>query len=394
MPIDVERISTILDDYDNETAMSGREKHFAKMHTDKSRRLKLQYPLENPHESHARIVFKVIPTDPTSVTTQVGDLAKAAGVTGSKAYKFLTETENTEGQSIDQGPPSTRGVPTGGGFIGSRQAGRKIFKTAKDWIAQQKAFYGQVKPISAFDDTKLKTADSVSLYLPRAIAIQDGVEYDTGFQLGMIGGVAEQALTNNSNVLGAVTGAAVGSALAEIDAFRSGTALSSGVADILAQKRIAKMGATGEAIAGGMQAASKVTTNPNTRAMFKDVRLRNFSFAFSLIPTSQKEAEEIENIVKLFRTELYPTTLAAGQIRVGYKFPNRFKIEITNKGTDFGDGKVKLKFLPVYMTAFNATYNSNSPMLLPMSKFNQTDITMSFTETRALTKSDIRDGGY
>ena len=27
--------------------------------------------------------------------------------------------------------------------------------------------------------------------------------------------------------------------------------------------------------------------------MFKDVRLRNFSFAFSLIPTSQDEAEEI-----------------------------------------------------------------------------------------------------
>jgi hypothetical protein len=46
------------------------------------------------------------------------------------------------------------------------------------------------------------------------------------------------------------------------------------------------------------------------------------------------------------------------------------------------------------MTAFNATYNANSPLMMPGVKFNQADITMSFTETRALTKSDVRDGGY
>jgi len=356
---------------------------------------RLQYPLENPNEYGARIRFSVIPNESVSITSKTVEGLKSVVGAGESARKYLTETsttEETEGRG-DFREPST-GNRT---YLGSRSVSRQLFTSAKEWIAQQKAFYGSVGEIPAFDDTNLKTTDRVSLYLPRAIAIQDGVEYDTGFQLGTIGGVAEQALSSGASVMGAITGSAVGSALAEIDAFRSGSNMSSGVADILAQKRIAKMGATGEAVAGGMQAASKVTTNPNTRAMFKDVRLRNFSFAFSLIPTSFKEAEEIENIIKLFRTELYPTTLAAGQIRVGYKFPNRFKIDIVS--TDPGDMNdsqkpVKLKFLPVYMTAFNATYNANSPLMMPGVKFNQADITMSFTETRALTKSDIRDGGY
>ncbi len=359
---------------------------------------KLQYPLENPNEYGARIRFSVIPNESVSITSKTVEGLKSVVGAGESARKYLTETSTTE--EVNQSGIGGVGVGEAGRgdtYLSGRHVGRKMFASAKEWIAQQKAFYGSVGEIPAFDDTNLKTTDRVSLYLPRAIAIQDGVEYDTGFQLGTIGGVAEQALTSGASVMGAITGSAVGSALAEIDAFRSGSNMSSGVADILAQKRISKMGATGEAVAGGMQAASKVTTNPNTRAMFKDVRLRNFSFAFSLIPTSFKEAEEIENIIKLFRTELYPTTLAAGQIRVGYKFPNRFKIDIVS--TDPGDTNssqkpVKLKFLPVYMTAFNATYNANSPLMMPGVKFNQADITMSFTETRALTKSDIRDGGY
>ena len=123
------------------------------------------------------------------------------------------------------------------------------------------------------------------------------------------------ALTDGNNVLGAVTGSVIGTALAEGKAFMGGSGMAPGMADILAQKRIAKMGASGAAIAGGMTAASKITTNPNTKAMFTDVPLRSFSFSFTLIPTTARESSEIENIVKTFRMELYPTTLSAGKVR-------------------------------------------------------------------------------
>jgi hypothetical protein len=138
-----------------------------------------------------------------------------------------------------------------------------------------------------------------------------------------------------------------------------------------------------------MQAATKVTTNKNARTFFQDVPMRSFGFSFSLIPTSQTEAQEIEKIVKLFREELYPEVIALDGIRVGYKFPNRFKIRLKN-----GKDKIGLKFLPVYMTNFTAVYNSNSPMMHVDSKFNQVDISMNFTEDRPMTKADVRDGGY
>ena len=68
--------------------------------------------------------------------------------------------------------------------------------------------------------------------------------------------------------------------------------------------RLAKsvpVGGTG--IAGAIESTSKITTNPNVRALFKNVPLRNFSFTFQLVPTSQQEARMVEDIIKIFREE-------------------------------------------------------------------------------------------
>jgi hypothetical protein len=258
-------------------------------------------------------------------------------------------------------------------------------------IAEKIALFGTAIEHPAYDDSIDKTSHKVSLYLPRGISVSDGVTYNSSMQLGFIGGLAEKAMNNGANVLGSTVAGAAGMAIAEINAFRSGNKMSPGMAEILAQRRLAKMSIspTAQAAGAGMQAATKVTTNKNTRTFFQDVPMRSFGFSFSLIPTSQTEAQEIEKIVKLFRTELYPEVIALDGIRVGYKFPNRFKIRLKN-----GKDKIGLKFLPVYMTNFTAVYNSNSPMMHVDSKFNQVDISMNFTEDRPMTKADVRDGGY
>jgi hypothetical protein len=265
---------------------------------------------------------------------------------------------------------------------------KKLEEKRKD-IKKLTSLYGKIEPAKAFDESALKTLAQVSLYLPKAIQINDGVEYDTGFQLGMIGGVAEQAMNDGGTVLGSLAGAFLDTGINTAKAVMGGSGMAPGSADILAQKVAGQFGGIGTAVAGGMRAASGITTNPNTRAMFKDVPLRNFSFGFSMIPTSQSEARVIENIVKLFRTELYPTTLTAGGIRIGYEFPNQFLIKVKHRGND-----VNLKFLPVYLQSFNATYNANSPLMHADGKFNSVDIAMTFTETRALTKADVARGGY
>ena len=42
----------------------------------------------------------------------------------------------------------------------------------------------------------------------------------------------------------------------------------------------------------------------------------------------------IEEIIKTFRTELYPEALTAGGVNVGYRFPNRFLIKVKYNNTN------------------------------------------------------------
>ena len=47
--------------------------------------------------------------------------------------------------------------------------------------------------------------------------------------------------------------------------------------------------------------------------------------------------EEVKQIIKFFRTELYPENIkldvsAGNKISIGYRFPNKFKIEVLYKG--------------------------------------------------------------
>ena len=366
----------------DEFAMGAREKYLGSTHSDK---VNLEYPVHNKEEYPARIIFSVIPNVTPSVAGVATDLVTGS-VTAAKSVNAAILKETLELRQRQDNQDENSDVVAGPfGYLKEKAEG------AVATLAEKISLFGNATELPAYDDREDKTSHKISLYLPRGISVSDGVTYNSAMQLGFIGGLAENAMNNGANVLGSTVAGAAGMAIAEINAFRSGNKMSPGMAEILAQRRLAKMSIspTAQAAGAGMQAATKVTTNKNARTFFQDVPMRSFGFSFSLIPTSQTEAQEIEKIVKLFRTELYPEVIALDGIRVGYKFPNRFKIRLKN-----GKDKIGLKFLPVYMTNFTAVYNSNSPMMHVDSKFNQVDISMNFTEDRPMTKADVRDGGY
>ena len=257
----------------------------------------------------------------------------------------------------------------------------------------ESSFYGEMTAAPAFDEgsLSLNTDRRISLYLPKAIQIQDTVTYDNAFQLGLIGGAVEAGLASGS--AGGIMGSAIGAVAAEAAGLfntvlgRTG-GMSQEAAGILSSKIAAKL-PFGEGAAGAIRSQSGVTTNPNTRAIFKDVPIRNFSFAFQLIPTSQNEAIAIEKIIKTFRTELYPVALQRSKVNVGYRFPNRFLIKVK-----YNNREIKgIRFLPVYMQSFNATYNAATGGMHSDGRFSAVDISMTFTETRAISQKDI-EGGY
>lgn len=225
----------------------------------------------------------------------------------------------------------------------------------------------------------------IQLHLPQALRVDDAASYDNNMALGTIGGAVEGALQQGSTAAQAVAKGlgAAGSNVAGL--LGGGGKISREAAAIAAQNR-AK--ALGEGASNAISAATGIASNPNTRTIFRSVPIRTFGFQYTLIATSQKEAEDIKKIIKKFREELYPESIVAGGIDYAYRFPRRFIIKASYKNKEW-DG---IKFLPCYLQSFQAVYNPNGMGMHSDGNFTEVQISMQFSESRALSKSDIKAG--
>ena len=350
---------------------------------------KLVYPLENQSDYLGKITFTPINEERVDMSEGAENLIT---LVKEQIKEFATlvvdAVADTDRDSREiMGP----GQEAAAGKAAETSQSAKLAKATKD--NAKSSFYGRPKSAPPFSERELSlnTDRRIALYLPRAIQIQDTVTYDNAFQLGLIGGAIEAGLGNPGGAVGAAAGAIAQEAtgIGNMLLGRTG-GMSKEAAGILSGKIAAKIPVIGDAAAGAIRSKTGLTTNPNVRAIFKDVPIRNFSFAFQLIPTSQNEAIVIEDIIKTFRTELYPTALRAGGVNIGYRFPNRFLIKVA-----YNNREIKgIRFLPVYMQSFNATYNSATGGMHSDGRFSAVDISMAFTETRAIARADVEVGGY
>jgi hypothetical protein len=224
----------------------------------------------------------------------------------------------------------------------------------------------------------------VSLYLPAGLQYRDNVTYEN-FDLGGAGAGAEAALQGGS---GAIAGLIEGG-MSTLSAGLKGSA----------NKDLAKLGAVKLAmkgpdeVAGAFRSAGGVTTNPNTRVLFKSVGLREFSFAFKFLATSAREAEEIKEIIKLFRTELYPDTInipvGTSEISIGYRFPNKFQITVEYDGDE-----IATRIKPCFLRDVSVTYNNTSMSMHEDGNFTEIEMSLSFQETRTLSRKDVEEEGF
>lgn len=85
--------------------------------------------------------------------------------------------------------------------------------------------------------------------------------------------------------------------------------------------------------AGLLARSSGQILNPNTELLFNGVKLRSFNFTFNLAPRNQGEAKDIREIVKIFKTNMAPTTGAgAGLKGLFLKSPNVFQLQYMKGG--------------------------------------------------------------
>ena len=310
----------------------------------------LEYPLNNPDEYKGRLVFTVLsepPSDLSSISSATVDRFSRDSDDGGVKVKPGDKEENL--QSAEQ----TLG----------------IYKNL--------AISGDKSP--------QRTNRQVSLYLPLGIQYRDNVAYEN-MDLGASGGAAELAMKSGASALAAMidTGAQT---LAAGFKGSAGSALTT----LGATKLLAKVPGLGNELGGASKLAGRVTTNPNTRVLFKQVNLRQFAFTFKFIPTSQKEAEEVKQIVKFFRTELYPEDIKLEEfnVSVGYKFPNKFAIDVVYDGEE-----VATKIKPCYLRDVGVTYNNTAMSMHSDGNFSEVEMTLSFQETRTLNRKDVEEGGF
>ena len=226
----------------------------------------------------------------------------------------------------------------------------------------------------------------VTLYLPQAITFADQADYESNVQLGALGGTAE-ATINRGGTAGQAIAGAIRNGTSVLSDLITGNTGASGEAARLAAVRVAN--AVPGDVAGNVAASTlRVGVNPNKRTLFRSVNIREFSFQFKMIANSRREAIEIENIIKFFRTELYPSVTGQGTEIVGYNFPNLFDIDMK-----YNNQPVATKIKPVYLRNVTTTYNPSSMGWHADGKPSEVDVTLAFVEERTLNKADVA-GGY
>jgi hypothetical protein len=224
----------------------------------------------------------------------------------------------------------------------------------------------------------------IILNMPIAYVVNDMIGYENA-ELGAGGAAALNAMERTGE-MGSALSAALGSFTGSFtDLFKQG--MGADAARVALARGIAKAPISAGLKAAGSIAA-RVTVNPNVRAIFRGVSLREFSFQFKFIPYSAEESRAIADIIRTFRTHAYPEAIYAGPVAVGYKYPDLFKIKVQYKGKDVGS-KIKMCYLRNVQTSYNPTAASFHADGNP----TEIDLSLSFTEHTTISREDIVSGG-
>ena len=240
--------------------------------------------------------------------------------------------------------------------------------------------------------TKYADTSAIKLYMPQALQIADTVNYDA-VDLGLAGGAGLTALNNGSSLLGAIGSALGEQAKSFGQLFGLGSAM--GINATAEMARVATARAASKLPADLRSAANialQVKVNPNTRSTFTGVGVRNFSFTYEFIPTSQQEAETVQKIIRRFREELYPMAIPQDAFEagfpLGYEFPNLFEIKFMHGSKDLPIPQPLLS----YLRGVNVTYNPTSASFHRDGQPNAIQMSLNFQEFRAMNKQDVMAG--
>lgn len=338
-----------------------------------SRRKRVKFPIENQADYKAFIKFQPVITDPPALGNDFKKLGELVKNSTDKIFDIFDVISGQTAANIgDNYGIFGRNNVSPANEIG---VGNNLLKNSK----------------------KRNSQNSCVMYMPSSLNFQDGVNYSQA-DLGVFGAALEAGINNSGSVAGSL-GSALGSSIKNVYDAMSGS-MSQDAARLMTTKLAGMAGKNG-AIDGAVRGSLRTSPVANITMLFDKPNLREFSFTFKMQPVTEEEAKEVNNIVKFFRTELYPSTFNYDQgdvsIPFGYRFPNEFNISFhygLNRETEesrYSTGNfIKLK--PCYLKNFTTNFNATNSTFYKGGYFQETSISMTFQENELLDRADIEEG--
>ena len=230
-----------------------------------------------------------------------------------------------------------------------------------------------------------KSVAAVSMFMPAQVATTYGANYtDTG--MGMLVGDALNIYDELRNKgldanIGAA-GSAIIDGIGNLSTLALQKGLGSGVVPGLSGLQEARGITTGEIISERMELA------------FKGINKRQFQYTFKMIPKSAAEADEIKNIIHLFKRNMLPEMTGGDASGRRMTIPNTFNIQYMYNGADNNFlhkiGECVLENFSVsYGGEKYATYNPTANGAPPV----ETTITLAFKELDMVTRAGVEAEG-
>lgn len=335
-------------------------------------RRRLKFPIENATKHKAFIKFQpIITTPPTSGSevNRIGDLVRNST---DNIMKFLggedvtTQTSDPQAQATSIDKTTAPQI----GNIGSTDNRSSILNGAK----------------------KSLSTTSCVMYMPQSIQFRDGVNYSTA-DLGVMGASMQQMLEEGGSVFNSLSNS-MGTSLGNVYDAISGN-VGADAARVFAS-RVAGMAGKNGMIDGAVRSALKTSPVANLTLLFDKPALREFTFTFKMLPTTEEEAIRIEDIVRFFRTELYPESFSVNQgrfdIPFGYRFPNEIQVSFHYEKEFDGGSDRFIKIKPCYLKNVSTDFNAQSSTFYKGGYFQETNLSITLAENELLDKADIERG--
>lgn len=200
----------------------------------------------------------------------------------------------------------------------------------------------------------------IAMYLPPQLTVNYGAVYET----------IELTLPRLKNIATAVkNGKLIGNDLIVV-----GTNFVLGNDSVVAQQ---------------FERAAGKTLNPHQASIFKNVDFRAFSFEFQMMARNRKEADDIRDIIQVFKEAMHPGQSDGGE-SIFWEYPDNFDIFLFTPSEDR-----MFKIQTSVLENMSVNYGgSGIPSFFVGPEHAPVDIrmTLNFKELSVLTKEKIRQG--